>query len=190
MPDITLLPSAKVPLIYAGDTMMTTEWYRFFWNVYGFTGDSTGAIPVSKGGTGLTSIGEHQLIIGTANNTFEPVVLVGSGIAITYTTGAINLAIGASGVTPGTYGSISSVGQFTVNQFGAITAASNVTIGINASQIISGTLATTRGGTGLSTFGANQIFYASSTSVMAQSSNLLFDGNILTSIGGIGGGNF
>ena len=190
MPDITLLPSAKVPLIYPDTSGMTTEWYRFFWNVYGFTGDPTGAIPVSKGGTGLTSIGEHQLIIGTANNTFEPAILTGSGITISYAPGIVNLAIGASGVTPGTYGSASQVGVFTVNQYGNITAASNSLISINANQITSGTLITARGGTGLSTFAANQIFYASSTSVMAQSSNLLFDGNILTSIGGIGGGNF
>lgn len=41
----------------------------------------------------------------------------------------------------------------------------------------SGTLATTNGGTGLSTFSANQIFYASSTSAVGQSSNLTYDGS-------------
>ena len=190
MLDITLLPSAKVPLIYQGDTLMTTEWYRFFWNIYGFTGDSTGAVPVSKGGTGLTSIGEHQLIIGNAAGVFERTELIGSGITITYAPGTTTLAIGNSGVTPGTYGSASAVGQFQVDIHGTLVFAQSIPISINASQITSGTLSTTRGGTGLSTFNANQIFYASSTSTMAQSSNLLFDGTILTSIGGIGGGNF
>jgi hypothetical protein len=167
---------------------MTTEWYRFFWNIYGFT--AAGVIPVSKGGTGLNTIGEHQIIIGNANNAFDTAILTGSGISITYSPGTVNFAIGSSGVTPGTYGSASQIGVFTVNQYGSLTAASNVTIAIDASQIISGTLVTARGGTGLSIFSANQIFYASSTSTMAQSSKLLFDGNILISTGGIGGGNF
>ena len=188
MPNITLLPSAKVPLIYEGGDTMTTEWYRFFWNIYGFTG--TGVVPVDKGGTGLDTIGNHQIIIGNANNVFEPASLTGSGITISYSSGIVNLAIGASGVTPGTYGSASQVGVFTVNQYGNITAASNTSIAINANQITSGTLVTARGGTGLSTFVANEIFYASSTSTMTQSNKLLFDGNILTSTGGIGGGNF
>jgi hypothetical protein len=188
MADITLIPSAKVPLVYPEISTMTTEWYRFFWNIYGFTG--TGVVPVDKGGTGLNTIGNHQLIIGNTNNVFEPAILTGSGITISYAPGIVNLAIGASGVTPGTYGSASQVGVFTVNQYGNITAASNTSIGIDASQVVSGTLATVRGGTGLSTFGANQIFYASNASTMAQSSGLTFDGSILTSTGGIGGGNF
>ena len=188
MADITLIPSAKVPLIYPDTSTMSTEWYRFFWNIYGFTG--TGVVPVNKGGTGLDTIGDHQIIIGNANNVFEPAILTGSGITISYSLGVVNLAIGASGVTPGTYGSASQVGVFTVNQYGNITAATNTSIAINANQITSGTLATARGGTGLSTFGANQLFYASNASTMTQSSGLTFDGSILTSTGGIGGGNF
>ena len=188
MADITLIPSAKVPLIYPDTSTMSTEWYRFFWNIYGFTG--AGVVPVDKGGTGLNTIGDHQIIIGNANNVFEPAILTGSGITISYAPGIVNLAIGASGVTPGTYGSASQVGVFTVNQYGSITAASNASIAIDANQITSGTLVTVRGGTGLSTFVANQIFYASSTSTINQSNKLLFDGNVLTSTGGIGGGNF
>jgi hypothetical protein len=188
MANITLLPSAKVPLIYSDTNTMSTEWYRFFWNIYGFTG--TGVIPVDKGGTGLDTIGNHQIIIGNANNVFEPASFSSSSINISYPSGYVNLELGTSTVTPGTYGTASSVGQFTINQYGSITFAQNLAIAINANQITSGTLATARGGTGLSTFVANEIFYASSTSTMAQSNKLLFDGNILTSTGGIGGGNF
>jgi hypothetical protein len=188
MADITLIPSAKVPMIYPDTNTMSTEWYRFFWNIYGFT--ASGTIPVVKGGTGLNTIGEHQFIIGNANNVFEPTTLVGSGISVTYGAGTVTLAIGNSGVTPGTYGSATTVGQFTVDIHGTLTFAQNVPIAINANQITSGTLATARGGTGLSTFVANEIFYAGSTSTMNQSNKLLFDGNVLTSTGGIGGGNF
>lgn len=188
MADITLLPSAKVPLIYPDTSTMSTEWYRFFWNIYGFT--AAGAVPVNKGGTGLNTIGNHQLIIGNANNVFEPVSLSSASINISYPAGFINLELGTSTVIPGTYGSASQVGVFTVNQYGVLTAASNTAIAIDASQIISGTLITARGGTGLSTFGANQLFYASDASTMAQSSGLTFSAGILTSTGGIGGGNF
>ena len=45
---------------------------------------------------------------------------------------------------------------------------------------VSGVLPTANGGTNLSVFTANRIFYASSTSVMAQSANLTFDGTTLT----------
>jgi hypothetical protein len=142
MADITLLPSAKVPLIYDGELTMTTEWYRFFWNIYGFTG--TGVVPVNRGGTGLNTIGDHQIIIGNANNVFEPASLSSSSITITYPAGFVNLELGTSTVTPGTYGSASQVGVFTVNQYGVLTAASNTSIGIDASQIISGTIASAR----------------------------------------------
>ena len=194
MPNITLLPSAKVPLIYDGTTMMSTEWYRFFWNVYGFTGDPSGAIPVNKGGTGLTSIGEHQFLVGTAVGTFEPTTLVGSGVSVTYSPNTITLAIGNSGVTPGTYGSASNVGQFTVDIHGTLVFAQNVPIAINANQITSGTIdparisgsytgitgvgtltvgtwnattiATNYGGTGLTSFTSGGAIYATSTSAL------------------------
>jgi hypothetical protein len=48
---------------------------------------------------------------------------------------------------------------------------------------LAGTLATTNGGTGLTSFTANQVFYASSTSAFAQSSNLQFSGTDLTVYG-------
>lgn len=192
MRSITLLPSAKVPLVYDGELTMTTEWYRFFWNIYGFTG--TGVIPVDKGGTGLDTIGDHQLIIGNTNNVFEPASLSSASIAITYPAGFINLELGTSGVTAGTYGSASQVGVFTVNAYGVLTAASNTSIGIDASQIISGTIASARisgsytgitgvgtltagtwnastigtayGGTGLTSFTSGGALYATSSSVL------------------------
>jgi hypothetical protein len=171
---------------------MTTEWYRFFWNIYGFTG--TGVVPVDKGGTGLNTIGDHQVIIGNSNNVFEPAIFTGSGINISYAPGVVNFAIGASGIVPGTYGTSAAVGVFTVNQYGILTAASTVNIGIDASQITSGTIASARisgsytgitgvgtltagtwnadtigtayGGTGLTSFTSGGALYATSTSAL------------------------
>lgn len=51
------------------------------------------------------------------------------------------IAYAATGnVTPGTYGTASQVPQITVDGFGTITGLQNVTIAINASQVISGIL--------------------------------------------------
>ena len=210
MRSITLLPSAKVPVIYDGGDTMTTEWYRFFWNIYGFTG--TGVVPTDKGGTGLDTIGEHQLIIGNANNVFEPTELVGSGITITYGTGTVTLAIGNSGVTPGTYGSATQVGQFTVDLHGTLTFAQNVSIAVDASQIVSGTIASARisgsytgitgvgtltvgtwnattigaiyGGTGLTSYTTGDLLYASATDTLAKRA-IGTTGQQLVVIGGI-----
>ena len=61
---------------------------------------------------------------------------------------------------------------------------------------VSGTLPVANGGTNLSTYTANGILFASSTSVLAQSANLSFNSstNILTAgtgvTGGISGGTF
>lgn len=201
MANITLLPSAKVPLVYDGENTMTTEWYRFFWNIYGFT--AAGTIPVSKGGTGLDTIGNHQIIIGNTNNVFEPASLLSASIAITYPAGYINLELSTSGVTVGTYGSTSQVGVFTVNQYGVLTAASNASIAINANQITSGTIASARisgsytgitgvgtltagtwnattigvanGGTGLTSLTQGYIPFGTGTTAFSSSANLFWD---------------
>jgi len=209
MGTITLLPSAKVPLVYPEQSTMTTEWYRFFWNIYGFTG--TGVVPVNKGGTGLDTIGDHQIIIGNANSVFEPALLRGFGISVTYDPGYVNLSIGNSGVTPGTYGAAASVGQFTVDIHGVLTFAQNVPIAISATQIVSGTIAPARisgsypgitgvgtltigtwnastiaaiyGGTGQTTYTTGDLLYASSSTTLSKLADVA-TGNALIS-GGI-----
>jgi hypothetical protein len=63
--------------------------------------------------------------------------------------------LGTNVTTAGTYGSASVVAQITLNDFGGIIGLSNITIAIDASQIVSGTLPIVLGGTGLSTLPAN-----------------------------------
>jgi len=143
--DITKIPAPRTPIADEESGAVSPVWYRFFYNIYTLAGSGgTGGVPVSRGGTGLTTIGNRQLIIGNASNVFEPTALVGSGITITYGTGTVTLAIGNSGVTPGTYGTASSVGQFTVDAKGTLVFAQNVVIAINANQITSGTIASAR----------------------------------------------
>ena len=58
------------------------------------------------------------------------------------------LTLANSGVTTGTYGSASSVSSITLDSKGRATAASSVSIAIDASQVITGTLAAARLGSG------------------------------------------
>jgi hypothetical protein len=57
----------------------------------------------------------------------------------------------SSGVAAATYGAAATVPVFTVNAKGQITAVTNTSIAIDASQITAGTLAVARGGTGAAT---------------------------------------
>jgi Tfp pilus assembly protein PilW len=69
--------------------------------------------------------------------------------------------------------------SITTNAYGDITAYTGGAIAISASQITSGTLATARGGTGLSSFTAKGVFYASDTSTITQAASAT-EGHILT----------
>lgn len=110
--------------------------------------------------------------VGTINFTTTPITFAefsnsqvytaGTGLTLTGTT----FSITNTGVVNATYGSASSVPTIAVNAQGQITSASNTSIAINANQVTSGTLATTVGGTGLSSFTSGGALYATSTSAL------------------------
>lgn len=86
----------------------------------------------------------------------------GTGLTLTGT----QFSITNTAVTSGSYGGAATVPTYSVNAQGQLTAAANVSIAIAASQITSGTLPTTYGGTGLSSFTAGDItYYASGTAL-------------------------
>jgi fibronectin-binding autotransporter adhesin len=66
-----------------------------------------------------------------------------------------------------------------VTTFSAGTTGFTPSTATSGAVTLAGTLATTNGGTGLTAFTANQVFYASSTSAIGQSANLTFDGTTL-----------
>ena len=127
--------------------------------------------PVSAGGTGLTSLTAGDMVYYT------------SGTALS------TLAIGASGRYMSSSGSAP---QWTAPAALTKTDDTNVTLTLggsastallNAASLTlgwTGTLATTRGGTGLSSFTANGVMYASSTSALATGTALTFDGSQLS----------
>jgi hypothetical protein len=137
------------------------------------------------------------LYAGTGWVQTQPVTTVGTDAIIwqqfsgagTYTAGTgltltgTQFSISNTTVTAGSYGSASSVPNYTVNAQGQLTAAASTAIAINGNQITSGVVGTANGGTGLSSFTANGVVYASSTSALATGSALTFDGTNL----GVGG---
>jgi hypothetical protein len=87
-------------------------------------------------------------------------------------------------VTAGAYGSASKVGTFTVNAQGQLTAAANANIAIDASAVTTGTLSTGRGGTGLQSFTAGDLLYATNGTTLA-GLPIGSAGQVLTMSGGL-----
>ena len=160
--NITILPSAKVPLIYEDTTTMSTEWYRFFYNIYGYTVNSNvpGAIPTNKGGTGQIIYTDGQLLIGNSTTGSLNKSTLTAGTAIDITNGAGSISIANTGVTSLIAGSgisvSSATGAVTVTNTG-ITTFSAGTTGFTPSTptggaiTLAGTLVIANGGTGAST---------------------------------------
>ncbi len=121
---------------------------------------TSGTLPIARGGTNQTSFSAGQMIVfdGTSQ---------ASRANVTQTvTGGLSAANTISSIT---FDAIT----------GGVTAYTGSAIAIGASQITSGTLATARGGTGLSTFTAKGVFYASDTSTITQATSAT-EGHILT----------
>ena len=108
------------------------------------------------------SLGGSVTVTATASNALT----IGTGLSGTSYNGStpVTIAISNTGVSAATYGSASIVPVIAVNAQGQITSATDTAIAIAASQVTSGTLPTTRGGTGQSTYTAgDMLFYDSST---------------------------
>lgn len=79
----------------------------------------------------------------------------------------------------GSYGNSSSVSAFTLAANGRVTQANSTLIAIDASQIISGTLGVTRGGTGAGTFTTNGVLLGQGTGAFTTASSST-EGHVLT----------
>lgn len=121
---------------------------------------TSGTLPIARGGTNATSFTTGQRI------GFNGTSLVSLANVTTTATGTL---AAANTITSLSFDA----------QSGGVTAYTSQAIAIGASQITSGTLTTARGGTGLSSFTAQGVFYASSTSAIAQATSAT-EGHILT----------
>jgi hypothetical protein len=123
----------------------------------------------------------RQYLIINATSTSQSVKIVGAGP----TTG-VTLVTGESAIVAwngSDYVKVASSTADGVTTFSAGTTGFTPNSATSGAVTLGGTLATTNGGTGLTTFTANQIFYASSTSAIGQSVGLTFDGTNFATTG-------
>jgi hypothetical protein len=130
----------------------------------------------------------RQYLIINATSTNQSVKIVGAGP----TTG-VTLVTGESAIVAWNGSDYVKVASSTAD---GVTTISFGTTGLtpatatSGAVTVAGTLATTNGGTALTSFTANQIFYASSTSAFGQSSGLTFDGTNFATTGTSSGTKF
>jgi hypothetical protein len=146
---------------------ISREWYMFLYNLYALVGTGTGVIPVTSGGTGLTTIPTNgQLLIGNGTGYTLNTLGVGSGISVTNGAGTITIANtgvlsfsgGTTGLTP-------------------VAAAVGVVV-------LGGTLIAANGGTGFASYAVGDLLYADTTTTLAKLADVA-TGNALIS-GGVG----
>lgn len=121
----------------------------------------TGTLPILNGGTGQTTA-------GTAFNALSPITTAGDLILGTGVNTAGRLAIGANTYILTSNGTTASWTAPTsgVSSFSAGTTGFTPSTGTSGAVTLAGTLATTNGGTGLTTFTTNGAVYATSTSAL------------------------
>jgi hypothetical protein len=167
----------------------------------GLTASTALALNGSKEVVSVTNTGTGNNVLATSPTLTTPVLGAATatsinGLTISTTTGTLTLAngstlatsgansltlttTGATNVTFPTSGTLATTGG-TVASFSAGTTGFTPSTATTGAVTLAGTLATTNGGTGLTSFTANQVFYASSTSAVGQSANLTFNGTTLT----------
>lgn len=148
----TQIPAPRVPFMDERTGTISREWFRFLNNLYTILGGGNGIIEPVNGGTGTdTTPTDGQLLIGNGVGYTLNTITEGTGIGVTNGAGSIAVKIDDTGVTAGSYGTASSVPNYSVNAQGQLTSSTSTSIAIAANQITSGELPVVRGGTGAST---------------------------------------
>jgi hypothetical protein len=113
----------------------------------------TNALTVPNGGTGATTLGAGQILIGNGTGAVTAIANVG---------------------TAGTYANAAYVPVITTDAYGRLTGVTNTAIVIDTSAITTGTLGVPRGGTGAATFTSGAILIGSGSGALSTLSNTTF----------------
>ena len=161
--------SSGVVTLLASSTTVTNS---FSAGTTGFTPSTATTGAVTLGGTLITSNGGT----GLASYTAGDLSYYASGTALT------KLAIGTAGqflTSTGTAPQWSTLSGVAVTTFSAGTTGFTPNTATSGAITLAGTLATTNGGTGLTSFTSGGVVYASSSSALATGSALTFNGTSL-----------
>jgi hypothetical protein len=179
-----------VSLIDERTGAVSREWYRWFYSLFTTLGSGAGVVPVTSGGTGLSTIPtDGQLLIG--NGTGYTLNTLGYGAGISVTNGAGTVVVANTGVLSniaGTGISVSSAtGNVTVANTGVLSWSGGTTGLTPASATtgavtLAGTLGIANGGTnGTSTPTAGAVPYGTGTAYAFTAAGTA--GQVLTSNG-------
>jgi len=182
------------------------EQIKQFENLFLSVDQLTPAVPVNKGGTGLTTIPTNgQLLIGNgtgyALNTLTPTagigVTNGSGSITLSNTGVLSFSAGTTGLTPAvaTNGAVTLSGTLIVGNGGTgATTLTGVVKGngtapftagqVNLSTEVTGTLPVTNGGTGQTSYVNGELLIGNTTGNTLVKATLTAGANITITNGG------
>jgi len=138
----------------------------------------SGVLAAANGGTGINNT--NTITLGGDISTAGAFTLTGNNSLSIATTGTTSVTM----PTSGTLLSTDTIAANAVTSINFGTTGLTPATSANGAVTVAGTLATTNGGTGLTAFVANQVFYAGTTSTMDQSANLAFNGASLLTVGG------
>ena len=171
-PNATQITPPRVPIIDERTGAVSREWYRWFYSLYNIVGGGLGIIPVSSGGTGLSTIPTNgQLLIGNGTGYTLNTLGVGAGISVTNGAGTISVAnTGVLSNIAGTGISVSNAtGDVTIANTGVLSFSGGTT-GLTPAAIttgdvtLAGLLGIANGGTnGSSTPTAGAVPYGTGT---------------------------
>jgi hypothetical protein len=150
MLNITQIPASRIALTDPTDGTITTQWFRFFVNMYTLQNETLGVVAVANGGTGQTSYTNGQLLIGnsTGNTLVKNTLTAGSNITITNGPGTIQLDV----ILPTNI----------VNTFSAGTTGFTPVTPAAGNIVLAGTLNIANGGTGQTSYTNGQLLIGNS----------------------------
>jgi hypothetical protein len=175
------------------DGRISREWYLFLYNLYTIVGTGTGVIPVTSGGTGLTTIPtDGQLLIGNGTGYTLNTLGTGSGISVANGAGTITVAntgvlsnIAGTGISvSGATGNVTIANTGVLSFSGGTTGLTPVAAAVGV-VVLGGTLIAANGGTGFASYAVGDLLYADTTTTLAKladvaTGNALISGGVST----------